>query len=816
AEQMGLNPPPKPNSDQAPALDLTGRILLHYRIIEKIGEGGMGVIYKARDAHLDRTVAIKVLPAEAMADTERKRRFVQEAKTASALNHPNIIDIHDINSDGGVDFIAMEYVEGKTLDRRIWGKGIRIGEALKYAIQIADALAAAHAAGIVHRDLKPANIMVTETGLVKVLDFGLAKLMQPIQSEVTGTVPNVESLTGDGRIMGTVAYMSPEQAEGKPVNAPSDIFSFGAVLYEMITGHRAFEGDSNISTLAAVLHAKPEPVSRIITGIPSELERIIDKALEKDRELRYQNASDLVADLRRLQRDSESGRPIREPTGLGWKKRRVAVLGAAITIALCVLLVLSNVGGLRNRLLGRANAPDIRSLAVLPLTNLSGDSGQEYFADGMTDALISELGSIQALRVISRTSVMRYKGTQKSLQDIGRDLKVDTIIEGSVLRSGSRVRVTARLVEAQSERRVWAGTYENDLRDVLGLQGKLAQAIAEEVGTKLTPQERTRLASARQVDPGAYDAYLMGRLHWYKATPQGLDTALEYFRLAQERDPNNALAYVGIGFVWAMRAHTGILPAGEGWSKARVAAVKALELDDTLAEAHDLLATVLTWYEWKWAAGEREYRRAIEINPNYANARCFYSFFLHAMRRSQEARGQVEKALELDPYNPFFHMALAVQLINEGRPDEALAPLYMAAKMQPDSLFIHNNLWAAFHQKGKYEEAMAEAKQYFALHADLEVVQALDRGYAHGGYRNGMRQAADTLATQSKRTSVNPMDVAELYACAGEKDRALDWLEESYEERSSQLPYIGVDRLLEPLRSDPRYQDLLRRMNLAQ
>ncbi|HVN78853.1 MAG TPA: tetratricopeptide repeat protein, partial [Terriglobia bacterium] len=331
---------------------------------------------------------------------------------------------------------------------------------------------------------------------------------------------------------------------------------------------------------------------------------------------------------------------------------------------------------------------------------------------------------------------------------------------------------------------------------------------------KLTPQERARLAGARPVNPEAYDAYLMGRFHWYKATPQGLDTALKYFRLAQEKDPNSALAYVGIGFVWSMRAHTGILPSGEGWPEARAAAVKALELDNTLVEAHDLLASVLTWYEWNWAAGEREYRCAIEINPNYANARCFYSLFLHAMRRSLEARSQIEQALGLDPYNPFFHMVLAGQLINEGRPDEAVTRLHRAATMQPDNLFVHGDLWRAFHQKGEYEEAMAEAKEYFALLADREVVQALERGYAHGGYRNGMRRAADTLAMQSKRTSANPMDVAVLFAYAGEKDRALDWLEEAYEERSSQLPYIGVARTFEPLRSDPRFQNLLRRMNL--
>jgi TolB-like protein/Tfp pilus assembly protein PilF len=457
----------------------------------------------------------------------------------------------------------------------------------------------------------------------------------------------------------------------------------------------------------------------------------------------------------------------------------------------------------------------IEWLAVLPLDNLSGDPRQDYFADGLTESLITELARLSGLKgVIARGSVMRYKGTSQPPAEIARELGVDALITGAVLRSEDRVRVTAQLIAPQTGEQLWTEQYDRAITDVLRLQNEVTRAIANEIRVRLTPNEQARLARARSVNPEAYDAYLMGRFHWFKMSPHALDRAVEYFQLALDHDPNDALAHLGIGYVWAIRAHTGVVPPVDGYVRARAAAVKGLELDATLPEAHDLMAALVTWYEWDWAAGERAYRRAIELNANYPDVRAFYSFFLHAMQRPEEARTQIERAIELDPYNSFLHRGLAMELLNEHRPDEAFVHLQRAATLQPDSLFVHFSLWSAFNLQREYEKALAEAKEYFALLRAREVVQALDHGYAQDGYRGAMREAADTLAAMSARISVNPCDVARLYALVDEHDRALDWLENAFRDRSTRLPYLNVMWEFDGLRSHSRFQELLRRMNL--
>jgi TolB-like protein/DNA-binding winged helix-turn-helix (wHTH) protein/Tfp pilus assembly protein PilF len=505
----------------------------------------------------------------------------------------------------------------------------------------------------------------------------------------------------------------------------------------------------------------------------------------------------------------EKAEPAASITSKGPVRRR------SLWLAVSVLIIAAVAAGVVWRLRLRERFPPVKieSLAVLPLENLSGNPEEEYFADGMTEALITELGKLHTLRVISRQSVMQYKGTSKTVPQIAGELKVDAVVEGSALRADGKVRITTQLIQANPERHLWSESYERDLKDVIALQGEVTQAIAREIRVSLTAKEQARLAAVTPVNPQAYDAYLTGRFHFYKGTPQGLEAALEYFQRALDKDPNYAPAYVGIGYVWALRAHTGLTSGGEGWAKAKSAALRALELDNMLAEAHDILGTVLVWHEWDWAAGEREYRRAIDLDPNYANVRSFYSLFLTAMRRPQEAKQQIERALELDPYNPLFHITLAEALLDEHRPDEALLCLQRAATLQPDNMFIHVYLSEAYDEKGEYEHARAEWREFFRLRGVQDAVEAMDRGYAEGGYRRAMRATADALSARSHRAVINLVGIARLYAAAGEKDRALDWLEKAYEEHSSMLPYVNVWREWEPLRSDPRFQDLLRRMN---
>jgi serine/threonine protein kinase len=750
---------------------LVGQTIGHYLIVEEIGAGGMGVVYRARDAHLERDVALKMLPPGTLVDESARRRFRREALTLSKINHPNIATIHDFDTHGDVDFLVMEHISGTTLVQKLAAGSLPEAEVVRLAVQLADGLAAAHAYAIVHRDLKPANLRLTNDGWLKILDFGLATLRVSANADAAAA-----HLVETHPMAGTLAYMAPEQLTGGATDARTDIHAAGFVLYEMVTGRRAFAGLPRTQLVAALLGQTPEAPKALSPAPSTELQQIIGRCLEKAPERRYQSATELAADLRRLQTD---------------------------------LLV-----GVRAQPSRRAAERRIESLAVLPLENLSGDAAQEYFADGMTDSLITNLGWLTGLKaVIARGSVMRYKGTTARPAEIARELNVDALITGAVVRSGDRVRVTAQLIDPTSGQQLWAERYERALTDVLRLQNDVTKAIAAEIRLKLTRREQDRLSSGRSVNPDAYDASIMGLFHWSKGTPQALDRAAEHFQLALDVDPHYAPAHAGIGWVWGLRAHAGLVLPRSALPRVKAAALRAIELEPAQPQGHDLLASILTWYEWDWAAGEAEYRRAIECSGNFANARTFYSFFLHAMGRREEAKAQMERALDLDPHNAFLQRGLAMELLDEHRTDEALVHLQRAETLQPDSLFVHASLWSAFHLTGEYEKARAEAKEYFELLGLHDVVEALGRGHDPDDYRAALGRAAAALAERSSRASVSPYDVARLYALVGDEEDALDWIEKACDVRSSKMPYVNVNWEFESLRARPRFRQVLRRMS---
>jgi TolB-like protein/tRNA A-37 threonylcarbamoyl transferase component Bud32/Flp pilus assembly protein TadD len=785
---------------------MIGQTISHYHVLRKLGGGGMGVVYEAEDLKLHRHVALKFLPEEVSQDRHAVERFQREARAASALSHPHICTIHDIDQHQGRDFIVLELLEGRTLKDRIAGRPMESEEVARLAIQIAEALEIAHGKGILHRDIKPANIFVTENDQVKVLDFGLAKLLRQA-SEQTAT----ESFTRTQGVAGTLPYMAPEQLRDQKIDARADIYAFGAVLYEMATGKRPFREEVEAQLIDSILHKPPAAPARLNPDVSPRLEDIILKCLEKDSTNRYQSAKEVAVDLRRFLTPSSvvaaaAGRP-----RVRW--RLAAMTGAASVLLIVGVLVGLNVGGVRERLTGRAGPPRVESLAVLPLENLSRDAEQDYFADGMTEELITDLSKIGALRVISRTSVAHYKGTKKTVPEIARELNVDGILEGSVQRAGDRVRITAQLIYAPSDRHLWAESYERDLHDVLALQSDVARAIANEIKVTLTPQEQTGLTNARTVNPEAHEAYLKGRYYLNKPTEESVNKAMEYFQRSLSIDASYAPAHAGLadGYYGLSNLR---LPPREAMPKAREETLKALQLDPTLADAHTSLAIVKTFYDWQWAEAEAEFKRALQLNPSYAPAHFEYGMYLTGMGRFDEAISEFKRALQVDPLSIGPISAIGDTYYYDRQYDLAIAHYRKALEADPNFFPSHWALAWVYEQKGMLNEAIVESKEAVRLGGGPAAKALLGHVCAVAGKKSEALQILRQLEEQSGKSFVSSYDLATIYLALGQKEQALSLLEQSYEERAESLVWLKVDPVFDSLRSERRFQSLLYHLGL--
>jgi eukaryotic-like serine/threonine-protein kinase len=770
-----------------------------YRIVEEVGRGGMGVVYKAEDVVLKRPVALKFLPPHLADALELKERFLIEARAAAALSHPHICVIYEVGEDEGRPCLAMEYVEGETLRDRIRAGALEAADALALASQIAAGLEEAHGKGIVHRDIKSANIMITAKGQAKVMDFGLAKLQG-------GT-----SLTKSQTTLGTVVYMSPEQARGEDVDGRTDIWSLGVVLYEMLTGELPFKGDHDQTVIHAILHREPKPPSKLRPGLPRGLDNVVLRAMAKKPAERYQTMEDLREDLGALAeglKPLRARRPRRTLPG-----SRVPYLVAGGLAVLAVLFSL-DVGGLRHRIFDKGGfaEPGVR-LAVLPFANASGDPDQEYLSDGTTQELITQLGRLhpQALSVIARTSVMRYRNAEAPIDQIGRELGVDYVLEGSVGSEAGRLRVAAELIRVTDQTQLWADTFDRELTGVQTVQGQIAKGVAKALAVQLLPSEEARLASARTVDPEAYEASLKGTARWQKLKAADYDEAERLFEIALKEDPSYAPAYAGLAWVWSARRQFGLIPYSET-SKIGTLVRQALELDEDSPEAHEILAAYLTWTEWDWAGADPEWKRTLELAPNGANAHAYYAHYLANRGRAAEGLKHSERAIKLDPFNALYHAMYAVVLQYLGRYDDALAAAKAALAIDPGLGIAHTQFQRYFVVKGLRQEQLADQRMRIAN--DPERVAAFDRGLAEGGYEGAQRAIADVLAARYARTEYHSAKgIALRYLDAGDKDRATEWLYKAFENREQDLAYIGLPEWA-PLHDDPRFQALVRRLGL--
>jgi serine/threonine protein kinase/Flp pilus assembly protein TadD len=781
-----------------------GENLGHYKVQAAIGAGGMGEIYRASDTRLRRDVAIKILPEKFMQNASAVERFMREAHAASALNHPNILTIYDIGEHDKIHFIATEFVEGRTLRELMTAAPLDLAEALDIAVQVSGALVAAHNAGIVHRDIKPENIMVRADGYVKILDFGIAKLSERAPQKAETDAPTlIQSQTTPGMILGTANYMSPEQARGLEVDARSDIFSLGVVLYEMIAARPPFSGDTISDVIASILKSEPKPLGELVKNVPPELEWSINKALDKNRDERYQTIKGFLGDLKRLRQRLEFETELKRGGNSNF-----------ISAERQTTLVLSKDSLARP---ARKTRKAIDSLAVLPLVNAGDDPNAEYLSDGITECIINSLSMLPKLRVVPRSTVFRYKGKQTDLQEIGNELGVRAICAGRIVQINDSIIVKTELVDIANEAHLWGEQYRRTITDIFTLVEEIAEDISEKLKLKLTGEQKKQLAKRYTENTEAYQFYLKGRYFvTSKRTEEWIKKGIEYFQKAIDLDPNYALAFSGIADAYGFLASsTGGWSPRKGYPLAKAAAQKALEIDEALGEAHCSLGFSHLLYDWNWKEAEREFKRAIELSPSYASAHDGYGFYLKAVGRFDEAIEKGKQVQRLDPLSPFAHVSLGYAYYFARDYDKAIEECSKALELDKYSTSAYRNLGLAYLQQGDLDGAIAALNKAVTFSGGGPAFESyLGFACALAGKQTEALEVLANLQEIAGRQYVSAYSVAMIYLGLGDTDKTFEWLEKAFEERSGYLPFLKVEPMVDSLRSDPRFHDLLRRINL--